>query len=120
MGRNSGRYKFIEASIVLKTHDLDKANFIVHRIEANIKKQITNVDRALIHFEPTQKETLIYALPLKGADQTQISPHFGEAPYFALIKVRIKDKKAIEQKSHRKSLYTGRARQGNFGGGVFK
>ena len=98
MGRNSGRYKFIEASIVLKTHDLDKANFIAHRIEANIKKQITNVDRALIHFEPTQKEALIYALPLKGANQTLISPHFGEAPYFALIKVRVKDKKAIEQK----------------------
>ena len=98
MGRNSGRYKFIEASIVLKTHDLDKANFIAHRIEANIKEQIPNVDRALIHFEPTQKETLIYAVPLKGANQTQISPHFGEAPYFALIKVRIKDKKAIEQK----------------------
>jgi cation diffusion facilitator family transporter len=98
MGRNSGRYKFIEASIVLKTHDLDKANFIAHRIEAIIKKQITNVDRALIHFEPTQKEALIYALPLKGANQTLISPHFGEAPYFALIKVRVKDKKAIEQK----------------------
>ena len=97
-GRNSGRYKFIEANIVLKTHDLDKANFIAHRIEANIKKQIKNVDRALIHFEPTQKETLIYALPLNSADQTQISSHFGEAPYFALIKVRIKDKKAIEQK----------------------
>ena len=98
MGRNSGRYKFIEVSIVLKTHDLDKANFIAHRIEANIKKQIANVDRALIHFEPTQKETLIYALPLIGANQTEISPHFGEAPYFALIKVRVKDKKAIEQK----------------------
>jgi len=98
LGRNSGRYKFIEASIVLKTHDLDEANFIAHRIEANIKKQIANVDRALIHFEPTQKEALIYALPLKDANQTQISPHFGEAPYFALITVRTKDKKAIEQK----------------------
>jgi divalent metal cation (Fe/Co/Zn/Cd) transporter len=42
MGRNSGCYKFIEASIVLKTHDLDKANFIAYRIEANIKKQIIN------------------------------------------------------------------------------
>ena len=98
IGRNSGRYKFIEANIVLKTHDLDKANFIAHRIEANIKKQITNVDRALIHFEPTQKEILVYALPLKDANQYQISPHFGEAPYFTLVKVRIKDKKAIEHK----------------------
>ena len=95
-GRNSGRYKFIEAKIVLKTHDFDKANFIAHRIEANIKRQIKNVDRVLIHFEPTQKEILIYALPLKDANQNQISPHFGEAPYFSLVKVRVKDKKAIE------------------------
>jgi len=98
MGRNSGRYKFIEASIVLKTHDLDKANFIAHRIEANIKGQIKNVDRVTIHFEPTHKEFFVYALPLKGFNQTQISAHFGEAPYFALIKIRVKDKKAIEQK----------------------
>ena len=98
IGRNSGRYKFIEANIVLKTHDLDKANFIAHRIEANIKKQIKNVDRTLIHFEPTQKKILVYALPLKDANQNQISPHFGEAPYFTLVKVRIKDKKAIEHK----------------------
>jgi predicted Fe-Mo cluster-binding NifX family protein len=97
-GRSSGRYKFIEANIVLKTHDLDKANFIAHHIEDNIKQQIKNVDRVLIHFEPTQKETFIYAFPLKNPDQTLISPHFGEAPYFALIKVRVKDKKVIEQK----------------------
>jgi predicted Fe-Mo cluster-binding NifX family protein len=56
------------------------------------------VDRVLIHFEPTQKEILVYAFPLKDANPNPISPHFGEAPYFALVKVRIKDKKAIEQK----------------------
>ena len=98
IGRNSGRYKFIEASIVLKTHDLDKAYFIAHRIEVSIKKQIKNVDRALIHFEPIQKENLLYALPLNDPEHHQISPHFGEAPFFELVKVRIKDKKATEQK----------------------
>jgi cation diffusion facilitator family transporter len=98
IGRNSGRYKFIEANIVLKTHDFDKANFIASRIEINIKEKITNVDRVLIHFEPTQKEILVYAIPLKDANQNQISPHFGEAPYFALIKVRLKENKAIEHK----------------------
>jgi cation diffusion facilitator family transporter len=75
MGRNLGRYKFIEANIVLKTHDFDKANFIAHRIEANIKKEITNMDRVLIHFEPTQKENLVYAFPLKDANLNQISSH---------------------------------------------
>lgn len=85
-----------KANIVLKTHDFDEANFIVHRIEVNIKRKIKNVDRVLIHFEPTQKEILVYAFPLKDANQNQISPHFGEAPYFSLVKVRVEDKKAIE------------------------
>ena len=98
MGRNSGRYKFIEADIFLKTHDLDKAHFIANRIETNIKRQIKNVDRVLIHYEPSKKESFIYAVPLKDDNQNRISRHFGEAPYFALITVRIKDKKAIDQK----------------------
>jgi len=98
MGRNSGRYKFIEADIFLKTHDLDRAHFITDRIETNIKSQIKNVDRVLIHYEPSKKENLIYAVPLEYANQQRISRHFGEAPYFGLITVRIKDKKAIEQK----------------------
>jgi len=98
MGRNSGRYKFIEADIFLKTHDLDRAHFIANRIEANIKSQIKNVDRVLIHYEPSKKENFIYAVPLEYSNQQRISRHFGEAPYFGLITVRIKDKKAIEQK----------------------
>ena len=98
MGRNSGRYKFIEANIFLKTHDLNRAHFITDRIETNIKSQIKNVDRVLIHYEPSKKENLIYAVPLEYANQQRISRHFGEAPYFGLINVRIKDKKAIEQK----------------------
>jgi len=98
MGRSSGRYKFIEADIFLKTHDLDKAHFIANRIEANIKMQIKNVDRVLIHYEPSKKENFIYAVPLTDANQHRISRHFGEAPYFGLITVRIKNQKAIEQK----------------------
>ncbi len=58
MGRNSGRYKFIEADISLKTHDLNRAHFIADRIETNIKSQIKNVDRVLIHYEPSKKENL--------------------------------------------------------------
>ncbi len=41
---------------------------------------------------------IFYAVPLTDAHQHRISPHFGEAPYFGLITVRIKDKKAIDQK----------------------
>ena len=96
-GRNSGSYKFIEANIILKAHELDKAAFIANRIAATISEQIKNVDRVLIHFEPIKKETLVYALPLQDAIQQQISDHFGEAPCFALITVSIKDRKPIAQ-----------------------
>ncbi len=95
-GRSSGRYKFIESSIVLKTHDLDKAHFIASRIEENIKEHIKNVDRVLIHYEPTSKEFLVYAAPVEDRDKLDISHHFGEAPYFALAKVHINNKRIIE------------------------
>ena len=98
MGRNSGRYKFIEADIVLKTHTLDEAKFTADRIETNIKKQINNVDRALIHFEPTQRDHLTYALPLENVEKQIISNHFGQAPYFTLITVSVKDKTAVGKK----------------------
>jgi cation diffusion facilitator family transporter len=97
MGRNSGRYKFIEADIVLKTHDLDRAYFIASRIEADIKRQIKNVDRVLIHYEPTRKENFIYAIPLKDPGRQIISRHFGESPFFGLFTIRIKDKKVMDQ-----------------------
>ena len=97
-GRNSGCYKFIEADTVLKTHALDKAKFTVDRSETNIKKQINNVDRVLIHFEPTQRDHLTYALPLENVKQQPISDHFGQAPYFTLITVSVKDITAVEQK----------------------
>jgi predicted Fe-Mo cluster-binding NifX family protein len=97
MGRNSGRYKFIEAKIILKTHDLDKACFVAQQIEKNIRKEIKHVDRALIFYEPTRKETVVYALPVADTDHQHISSHFGEAPCFRLITVRLKDKTVINE-----------------------
>lgn len=90
-GRNSGRFKFIEANIVIKTHDLDKAHLIVDKIESNIKKEVSNIDQILIHYEPIQKEHIIYAIPLKK-DRGNINSHFGEAPWFMLIKFKIGQK----------------------------
>ncbi|MFW6128503.1 MAG: cation diffusion facilitator family transporter [Halobacteriota archaeon] len=95
-GRNSGQYKFLEAVITLKTHDLDKAHFISSRIEKNIKNGLKNIDQVLIHYEPSEKEYLIYSLPVEDAEELTISKHFGDAPYFALVTVRAKDNKAVE------------------------
>lgn len=83
-GRNSGRFKFIETSIVIKTCDLNKAHFVADKIEGCIKEQIKNIDQILIHYEPIQKEQIVYALPL-AEDQCSISSHFGEALFFMFV-----------------------------------
>lgn len=83
-GRNSGRFKFIESNIIIKTHNLDKAHIIADKIEENIKKELGNIDQVLIHYEPMRKEEIVYAIPLME-DKESISPHFGEAPWFSLV-----------------------------------
>ena len=90
-GRNSGRYKFIEAEVVLNVRELEKAQSIGEKIEKSIKNEINNVDHVLIHYEPIQKESISFAVPLDDKDG-KVSKHFGEAPYFAIITVSAKDK----------------------------
>ena len=98
VGRNSGRYRFIEASIVFKTQDLGKAHFTASLIEKKIREEIKNVDQILIHYEPMVKEILLYAVPLENKEKQIISDHFGEAPCFSLISVKAKSQEVIDQK----------------------
>lgn len=90
-GRNSGRFKFIEAEIVIKTHDLDKAYLIADQIEREIKSEIRNIDQILIQYEPMQKDVMIYALPLTD-DRCFVSEHFGEASSFLLASFKSTEK----------------------------
>jgi cation diffusion facilitator family transporter len=89
-GRNAGRYRFIEAEIALRTHDLEKAHATGVRLEAAVREQVPHVDRVLIHYEPAARTHLRYAAPLADATGT-LSAHLGEAPYFALVTVRVAD-----------------------------
>jgi len=61
-GRSSGSYKFIEAEIILKTKDFEKAHEIVHSIEEEVKKKVPFIERILIHFEPPEEKEKIYAI----------------------------------------------------------
>ena len=90
-GRNSGRYKFIEADVILNTKELEKAHLISKKIEKSIKDEITNVDHVMIHYEPVQKDTIVYSAPLDNIEG-KLSKHFGEAPFFAIVVVNAKDK----------------------------
>lgn len=84
IGRNSGRYIFVELKVKIKAKDLKEAHKITERIEDRIKAEIPFVDRVVIHYEPVEKKEVLIALPLKDKSGN-ISDHFGEAPYFAFI-----------------------------------
>jgi cation diffusion facilitator family transporter len=95
-GRNAGRYRFLEAALTLRTHNLDKAHAISRHLEEAIRQEIPHVDRVLIHSEPTTREHIRYAIPLAHVSGV-ISPHFGEAPYFALVTLRLSDRQVERQ-----------------------
>jgi len=83
-GRNSGRFRFVEAEITLRTRNLERAHQVTEQLEANLRARIPNLDRILIHYEPVERTKERLAIPL--ADMAgQISPHFGDAPYFAIV-----------------------------------
>ncbi len=95
-GRNAGRFRFVEAEVALRVHDLEKAEAITRRIETQIRQAVPYIERVLIHAEPMERTNLRYAIPLADPGGT-ISEHFGEAPYFALVRVRLSDGAIEEQ-----------------------
>ena len=96
-GRNSGRFKFIEADISLRLRSLEKAQQVSRRIEKNILKQVSNIDHILIHYEPIKKETQVCAIPLED-DKRTLSEHFGAAPIFCLVTAKTDDQTILEEK----------------------
>ncbi|MBD3184250.1 cation diffusion facilitator family transporter [Candidatus Poribacteria bacterium] len=94
-GRNSGSYKFIEAEVVFNVTNLEKAHSISKKIEKSIKDEIPHVDNVLIHYEPVKKEIISFAIPLAN-EKGKVSRHFGEAPFFAIVKFKTKDKSFME------------------------
>ncbi|WP_292364613.1 cation diffusion facilitator family transporter [Methanoculleus sp. UBA208] len=94
-GRNSGRYIFVEAMVEMAESDFEKAHRASERIEQDIRRQVPNVERVLIHYEPKKKTHLRYAVPLQDREGL-ISAHFGEAPYFAILDYDV-EKNSIER-----------------------
>ena len=90
VGRNTGRYRFLEAEVALRTDDLKKAHVASERIEKAIRDQVPHVERVLLHCEPQIRTHLRYAVPLADPAGT-VSDHFGEAPYFGLVTIRTAD-----------------------------
>ncbi|MGD9046550.1 MAG: cation diffusion facilitator family transporter [Anaerolineae bacterium] len=89
VGRNAGRYRFLEADVALRVDDLEKAHAVGQRIERAIREQVPHVERVLVHYEPRLRTHLRYAVPLADAGG-RVSAHFGESPYFGLVTVRLR------------------------------
>ena len=86
VGRNSGRYRFLQADIEVRTSDLERAHRLSEELERAIKEGVPNVERVVIHYEPQVRSSTIYGLPLSDPAGT-VSEHLGKAPYFALVEV---------------------------------
>ena len=84
MGRNSGRYVFVESDIIVRSPDYERAHQVSERIERAIKKVVPNVDHTVLHYEPPRTSRMRYLVALSSHDGT-ISDHFGEAPYFGIV-----------------------------------
>ena len=92
VGRNAGRFRFLQATITLRTDELQKAHRISHKIESRIRRDIPHVERVVLHYEPPSPHYLRIAVPLADPGG-RLSPHFGEAPYFAIALLRLADGK---------------------------
>jgi len=96
-GRNAGRFRFVEAEILLRTHDLDRSKVITDNIEKKIRQAVPQVDRILIYPESSRPTHLRYAMPLAD-EEGALSEHFGEAPFFAVVTIRTADGEVEQQR----------------------
>jgi cation diffusion facilitator family transporter len=91
--RSSGKFIFIELEVETNHKDLERAHHLSDQIEAQIKSEVKNVDRVLIHMEPEKKDFIRYAVPCTENNglRSKVSTHFGEAEYFCLFDIRTAD-----------------------------
>jgi len=84
--RNSGRFVFVRAELVFSTKKFAQAHRLSEEIEKAIIGEIPRADKVTIHYEPAEKDFLIYAIPVEG-DKHALSEHLGSAPYFYIVRM---------------------------------
>jgi predicted Fe-Mo cluster-binding NifX family protein len=102
-GRNAGRYRFVETRVRLRVETLERAEEVTQRIETSIRGAVPFVERVLVHAEPVERSHWCYAVPLADTGG-EVSSHFGEAPYLALVRLCLTDG-AVEEKQIRANPY---------------
>jgi cation diffusion facilitator family transporter len=95
--RNSGRYIFVSTRLAFSTKKFAQAHHLSEEIEKAIRQALPLVDRMVVHYEPEQKDFRILAIPVDN-DKRTLSEHFGEAPFFYLVRMSHPDKRILEEK----------------------
>ena len=98
--RGSGKFIFVEMEIETSLRDLERAHLVSDKIEANIKSELKNVDKVIIHIEPVEKDFIRFAVPCTESDgmRSKISWHFGEAEYFCVFDIKTADKELTDMR----------------------
>jgi cation diffusion facilitator family transporter len=96
--RNAGRFRFVEAGVALRGGDLEKAELALERIQKSVRTVMPQVERTLLHLEPRKSAQTTYAVPLSSLSGA-ISEHFGDAAYFAFVKLDQATGSVIEQRT---------------------
>ena len=97
LGRQSGRFKFIEATVILGVKTLEEAHHLSSVVEEDVYDTLPEIDRFIIHCEPEEKPLRVYALPL-AQDAQVLSEHFGEAPQFLVMTLDVAKRQIVEEK----------------------
>ncbi|NQE46344.1 Ferrous-iron efflux pump FieF [ANME-1 cluster archaeon GoMg2] len=98
--RGSGKFIFVELEIETNLRDLERAHLLSDKIEENIKSELKNVDKVIIHIEPVEKEFMRYAVPCTEnyGMRSKVSWHFGEAEYFCIFDIKTSDKELTDMR----------------------
>ncbi len=90
MGRNAGRYQFLEAEVEVKVRELERADLVARRLERALGKEIPHVERAIVDIKPVKSESLRLALPVEEHENL-LDQHFGTASTFIVVEKRRAD-----------------------------
>ena len=96
VGRNAGRYRFLEAVVEARVQGLEQADAISRRLEQALRAAIPFLERTLIEVKPARREVASLALPLSAADGPP-SEHFGTAPLYLFVDRRRSDGELLQR-----------------------
>jgi predicted Fe-Mo cluster-binding NifX family protein len=84
VGRSAGRFRFIEAAVEVRVHELERADQIARELENRLRQAIPFLDRVVLDVKPARQEIVRLALPVQTKDGPS-SEYFGMAPFFLVV-----------------------------------